>query len=562
MVKMKRKKVTLSMPINAYEALEEQAGGPRKKADYISKLVLGMSKDPHNMPLQIVNPKTNSWDRYAPSYRSKETQIVANWIVAGQSGSVIGLPGAGCLNFLTFLSKHPDVLRRYLPENFPEVILISIDLYNLPSNDRSALCRFILLAFYEERDRFSQDIQQTITKLYMENRALQDPFLPQTALYDVISLFQNQQIRVVLLLSRFDRFCEMASPHMVYVLRALRDQFKNTLTFIVTMMQEAHYLPTPDSLGDMYPLISGRVCWLGSMSREDASRMLDQNLNRSQFKPTQEQKKAILKMGGHFPWFQNAITEWWMNSPHRNVPAEKWPDYLLNDDNTRYRLRGIWNKLTNDEQLALTTLQKFHTQSDLQSKDNSKLSTKQMAAQESQSQQLSTSTQPISGDQQEQFPYQLKKELQVIVKQHGYALNKLVIKGLCIHRQGEWFVNGELLLAYVATVTECVRGAIWTDETTQQIYQGNFLLEGLTALEHTILNFLIHNPRIRHTSDDIIDHTWPDEERREGITTNALQVHISSLRKKIEPNPARPRYLMTWRGNPGGYQFFPEGKPE
>jgi DNA-binding response OmpR family regulator len=41
-----------------------------------------------------------------------------------------------------------------------------------------------------------------------------------------------------------------------------------------------------------------------------------------------------------------------------------------------------------------------------------------------------------------------------------------------------------------------------------------------------------------------------------------LQAHIASIRKRIEPNPAKPRYLITWHGRPGGYQFFPEGKPE
>ena len=75
------------------------------------------------------------------------------------------------------------------------------------------------------------------------------------------------------------------------------------------------------------------------------------------------------------------------------------------------------------------------------------------------------------------------------------------------------------------------------------------------------LQFLIRNPRIKHTRDDIIDNAWSDDEQRQGITPNALQAHIASMRKKIEPNPSKPRYLITWHGRPGGYQFFPEGKP-
>ena len=38
---------------------------------------------------------------------------------------------------------------------------------------------------------------------------------------------------------------------------------------------------------------------------------------------------------------------------------------------------------------------------------------------------------------------------------------------------------------------------------------------------------------------------------------------VAGLRRKIEPDPSRPCYLVNWRGTPeGGYQCFPEGRPE
>ena len=43
---------------------------------------------------------------------------------------------------------------------------------------------------------------------------------------------------------------------------------------------------------------------------------------------------------------------------------------------------------------------------------------------------------------------------------------------------------------------------------------------------------------------------------------DALYQVVKELRRKIEPDPAAPRYLVTWRGKPeGGYQLFPEGRP-
>jgi DNA-binding response OmpR family regulator len=120
-----------------------------------------------------------------------------------------------------------------------------------------------------------------------------------------------------------------------------------------------------------------------------------------------------------------------------------------------------------------------------------------------------------------------------------------------------------LLAAYLAGTKGEGRGKIWLDEETHEIYQGQTLLGPLAALEQSVLTFLIQRPRQRHTKTDLIINTWPDELRRQGVSDNSLYQVIFSLRQVIEPDPADPVYLVTWRGKPeGGYQFFPEGRPK
>ena len=87
-------------------------------------------------------------------------------------------------------------------------------------------------------------------------------------------------------------------------------------------------------------------------------------------------------------------------------------------------------------------------------------------------------------------------------------------------------------------------------------------MRDLSPLARAVLHFLVRHPRARHTKTDLIVNTWPDELRRQGVTDDSLYQVIRELRKKIEPNPAKPCYIVTWRGRPeGGYQFFPEGRP-
>ena len=234
------------------------------------------------------------WEAYPAPYRTKELQILANWIAAGESGAVVGLVGCGRSNLLGFLCNRPDALARYLPPAIGQVHLIPVDLFDLPANDLSSLYRTILHAFYGLRASFAPETAQGIANLYLENRAIQDPFLTQKALYDLVTLFQEQQTQIVFVLNRFDRFCEIATPAMINTLRSLRDQFKNVLSYIVGMQQEAVYLPDPMTLGDMYWLLDSHVCWVGAMSEVDARYMLGRVLRTAPNPPNAAELTAML----------------------------------------------------------------------------------------------------------------------------------------------------------------------------------------------------------------------------------------------------------------------------
>jgi len=70
--------------------------------------------------------------------------------------------------------------------------------------------------------------------------------------------------------------------------------------------------------------------------------------------------------------------------------------------------------------------------------------------------------------------------------------------------------------------------------------------------EHEILEYLARHRNQLLTYDQIIDTInalKPDQDR------NALYVHISRLRSKIEPDPKNPIYLITRWGI--GYVFMP-----
>lgn len=67
----------------------------------------------------------------------------------------------------------------------------------------------------------------------------------------------------------------------------------------------------------------------------------------------------------------------------------------------------------------------------------------------------------------------------------------------------------------------------------------------LTPVEYRVLAYLAQNVGRVITQDLLLGHVWGEEYEGE---SHLLQVNINRLRRKIEPDPTRPRYLITKTG--------------
>jgi two-component system KDP operon response regulator KdpE len=64
----------------------------------------------------------------------------------------------------------------------------------------------------------------------------------------------------------------------------------------------------------------------------------------------------------------------------------------------------------------------------------------------------------------------------------------------------------------------------------------------LTPIEYDLLRFMIRNPDRVLTHRQLLTQVWGAEYAED---THTLRVHIANLRTKIEPDPARPRFIQT-----------------
>jgi hypothetical protein len=273
----------------------------------------------------------------------------------------------------------------------------------------------------------------------------------------------------------------------------------------------------------MYELLDRNVCWVGAMNDEDARGMLEQAFHAMNNWPTEAESNAILRLSGNFPALLQLLTYWWSNTSTKPGIAD-WATTLLAENNIRRRLMKMWNGLTQEEQFILSEIVGLQSRSS-------------------------------EGSGTTQGPQSINK---VSGQQHQNLLTRLTRKGVCEHTTAGWRVRGDLFLAYVKEVGTTSRGRIWLNRETQEINQGLARIEDLTPLERRVLQYFIMQPYQPHENEELINYVW--EDKALDMVDNDLQQLIYRLRKKIDLNP--PQYIITWKGRPGGYQFYPEGRPK
>ncbi len=84
-------------------------------------------------------------------------------------------------------------------------------------------------------------------------------------------------------------------------------------------------------------------------------------------------------------------------------------------------------------------------------------------------------------------------------------------------------------------------GELSIDFAQHRVTMGEREIE-LTPTEYRILDYLAQNSGRVVTQDLLLEHVWGSEYVGEG---HMLQVNLNRLRRKLEPDHAHPRYILT-----------------
>lgn len=467
----------------------------------------------------------HAWTAYPSTYRLMETKVVAWWIERNLSGCVINMNDFDEADFFGFLCYHSAFAN--LVEGSLTRMIISLS--DLPDNDPNTFYRTILRAFYEQRDFLDTWLQEQVMRLYKSVELVQDAFVSQSALREVLVSCRAQGLKVVLFLPQFGSFFEKATPQLMDALYNLHWSFRKTLCYVVGLRSEPTYMKETN----LYRLLDTHTHWLGPLGENDTRFLTTHYLRYEGLSLTESQVQSVYSLTGGYPYLIQAICNWLLsnlNSFERDSHLTPQPPIYYatnNDDGTffvsemveeelaqhpmiQHRLSEMWERLSSTEQSILYELSRI-------------------------------------GDG---FNENTSPEL----------VSSLIKRGLC---QSSGQLPVKLLRQYVLSADKISSGGkIWLNKQTNELYQGEKRLD-LTALELSVLTCLVRNANRFISQTDLIMEAWPEVASREGVTNDSVYQVIHRLREKIEPIPSKPKYIVSQRGYPeGGYRFDPDGLPK
>ncbi len=442
-------------------------------------------------------------NRYTLSYRAAEAKKIMGWIKSGQCSCLVGLRGAGKSNFLRFLLRS-DVQQHYLGRDYSKFAFVHIDLLSLVDHSSWAVYELILNRMVAQFDTLGAKNKSIadIASLHDEIMRRQDPLVAQRAIERYLNaLLSRPSQRLVILFDEFNAVVETVDSSLFRSLRALRDAHKGRLIYIVVGSDDFAHLRSDRAESEhFYRLVSRNTCWLGPYNLADARQMVDYLAGQRSLELAPADTAHLIELcGGHAGLLKAVLTLLSNAPPKLNIKNQTRT--LISEPTIEAECQQIWHNLLESEQVALRVL--------------------------------------VNGTQ-------IKPEM----------LTQLEFKGL-VHTSRPSIVFSLLFNEFVQRQSPSPEKGLSVDSATGKVHINGELIATLKGLELDELCYLYEHRGKTCTKDDIMENVYR-QHYKNGVSDQMLQTLTARLRKKVEPDPKRPRYILTIRGE--GYKLVEFGE--
>jgi DNA-binding winged helix-turn-helix (wHTH) protein len=430
------------------------------------------------------------------TYRASEVGQILAALRAGESCAVVGIGSVGKSNLLRFLQRE-DVCRAKLGQTWETYLFVYIDVNKLLEQSLWGLSELMLhQLLIGLTDRGADKVTlQTIDDLHQRSTAPSTKHLALRYVDRAVGIVCRQLgLRAVFLIDEFDNLCRMLPPRGFAALRALRDDHKYRLMYVVATRLELSRLR--EEIVEIEPfeeLASPNTIWLGPYSEADARFMLHRLEARHNTRLDERATDRLLAATGGHPGLLRAAYRVAIEHP------SDLPGALALSPQVRDEGRRIWLSLISEDQKAVTVLSSAIGIGSHRSDMLERLRRKGMVGG------------PWSKDDQIFSPLFAE------------------------------YIRQEQPLIGAHIQVDRERHIVWVDGSAVQ----------LPPLEYKFIAYLEERRGQVCSRDELAWHLYPEDMTLEGagVSDARLDAVVKRARKRIEPVPGKPRYIVTVHGH-------------
>ncbi len=357
--------------------------------------------------------------------------------------------------------------------------------------DKEKSLRFIYLNFLEltsfEESAITKFLLLTITQ---KTPSISDPLALSKQLVETVNKLSDEEQTIVFLLDHFDEYQNRLPRAFFQMLKSIKTHSKYKFSVVFATRRDLLDLLDEEIVKQYWDFFVGNTVYLNIFDENATEFLFEQIEKVFSKKLSRDQRLKITKLSGGHAKLTKILTELVLG---QNEKLET--ETLLKNLQVKAVLLEIWLFLTSLEQHEL---------------------------------------------------YELA--------QNGQATNQTdenLIRLDLIRQKGQSQVEFSIPIfeEFIKTMTQNVHHNISYNPQTREIQKGaSIISELLSAQEYRLLKFLLQNQGRIIERDELISAVWPDIKISEAISDEAIDQMVFRLRKKIEDEPAKPKYIQTVKG--------------
>jgi len=423
--------------------------------------------------------------------RTDEVHRILGYIKSQECCSVVGISNIGKSMLLRAIAEMrvPEEHRDWLDQ----YLLIYVDFNNIVENSEQGFCELIVRRI---ADRLRDQAAEITERLAAYHHAIVTPtnrFSFRISFSDCIGfLLECLKRPVVLILDEFDEVYATLTPHIFLNLRALRDKHGDKLGYIVATDSELLDIRSSHEVYEFYELFAQSNLALGRLNENDSRTLITDFTRRRNRDLTEPEISFILEGGGGHPGLLRTLCGA-VCELDGDWDPHTLPRQLRNNVSIAAECSRSWRALSLAERRALKRV----------AEGRPLLVARDQLLRKALIYEQDDGTTRIFGTVFEDF----------VLRQHMATLE--------------------------------------FDERKREVWVEGKKVPPLSQNEYRLWSLLFDNMESVVSKDSIASAVWPDWSH--DVDDAAIENLIKRLRDKIEPNPRKPQYIVTLRGQ--GYKL-------